>query len=176
MFNDNSGQTLIEVVVVMAVSVIVIGALVFATISSLRNSQFSKNQAQATKLAQEGIERVRTARDRGEAIGGGLTINSLTINSWQDPNLWSQQISPNCTPNCYFKFNSTGFQHLTAASDIPLGSEDPLGDGKFKRVVILSDDSATYQKQKIVTVIVRWVDFSGNHDSKLTTILRNITQ
>lgn len=168
------GQTLMELIVAMSVSVIIIGALVFATVSSLRNVQFSKNQSQATKLAQEAIEKVRSARDRGESIGGSFSIGVAAINSWQDPDLWSQQISPNCVPNCYFKFGASGFQYLTAAGDIPSNAEDPLGDGKFKRVVILSDTSSTFSSQKTITVIVRWTDFSGNHESKLTTILRKI--
>ena len=173
MFNEK-GQTLLELIVVVAVSVIVVGALVFATIASLRNASFSKNQSLATKLAQEGIEKVRSARDRGDPIGGNFTISGVTITSWQDPNLWTQQISPNCLPNCYFKFGSSGFQHLTAASDIPSTAEDPLGDGKFKRVIVLADDSTTYQQQKKITSIVRWTDFSGPHESRLTTILRKL--
>lgn len=185
MFSNQRGQTLMELIVVISVSIIIIGALVFATISSLRNAQFSKNQAQATKLAQEGIEKVRSARDRGSLIGGTFKIsNEDIITSWQDSKLWSNRIDGNCgntmaTPPtfCYFKFNSSGdFLHLTAASDIPSGAEDPLNDGKFKRVVILSDESTNnlYQVQKKVTVIVRWTDFSGPHESRLTTILRKI--
>ena len=76
----------------IAVSVIVVGALVFAIIASLRNAQFSKNQSQATKLAQEGIEKVRSARDRGETIGGNFTIGNAVIDSWQDSDLWIQQM------------------------------------------------------------------------------------
>lgn len=168
---SEKGQTLIELIVVISVAAIVVGALVFAIIASLRNAQFSKNQSQATKLAQEGIEKVRSGRDRGETIGGSFTIGSAAIDSWQDSDLWSQQISQNCVPNCYFKFGSSGFQYLTAASDLPSGAEDPLSDGKFKRVVILADNSITHGSQKTVTVIVRWTDFSGNHESRLTTIL-----
>lgn len=174
MSSSDRGQSLIELVIVVAVIVIVVGGLVFATIASLRNASLAQNQAQATKLAQEGIERVRAARDRSDAIGGNLVINGVLITSWRDPNLWSQQISPNCQPNCYFKFSGSNFQYLGAAPDIPSSAEDPLSDGKFKRVVILSDESSTYSAQKNVTVIVRWIDFSGNHQSQLTTILRRI--
>lgn len=183
-FAGEKGQTLLELIVVITVSAIIIGALVFATISSLRNTQLSKNQAQATKLAQEAIEKVRSGRDRGSPIAGSFTIGGASIDSWQDPDLWSNQINGNCGNNtfvpptfCYFKFNSSGaFQYLISDRDIPSSAEDPLGDGKFKRVVILSDEAANnlYQVQKNVTVIVRWHDFSGDHDSRLTTILRKI--
>lgn len=171
---NNQGQTLVEVIVVITVGILVTVALVFATISSLRNSEFAKNQAQATKLAQEGIEKVRSTRDRGDPIGGNFSINSVTIDSWQDPDLWTQQISPNCQPNCYFKFSGAGFQFITAASDIGSWAEDPLGDGKFKRVVVLSDDPGSYPDRKEVSVIVGWNDFSGDHQSRLTTIFRKL--
>jgi DNA-binding NarL/FixJ family response regulator len=46
----------------MGVAIIVVGALTFATIASLRNAQFSQNQAQATKLAQEGLEKVKSLK------------------------------------------------------------------------------------------------------------------
>lgn len=174
-----AGQTLLELIVVMAVSIIIIGALVFATISSLRNAQFSKNQAQATKLAQEGIEKTRSARDRMAAIGGGFTIGAAVIDSWDDVDLWNYQISSNCIPVCYFKFNDSAFLYLTAANDVPSSAEDPfaadpVARNKFKRVIILSDDGATFRKQKTITSIVIWTDFSGTHNSRLTTILRKI--
>jgi type II secretory pathway pseudopilin PulG len=170
---NQKGQTLMELIVVMAVSVIITGALVFAIISSLRNAQFAKNQSQATKLAQEALEKVRSGRDRGSAISP-FQMGGTTIDSWSDPDLWSQQISQNCSPNCYFIFNSSGvLQLLGAGSDIPSNAENPLNDGKFKRVVTISDD-VTYQTQKTISVLVRWTDFSGNHESKLSTILRKI--
>ena len=172
---DKRGQTLIEVIVIITIGILVIVALVFATIAGLRNSQFAKNQVQATKLAQEGLEKVRSARDRGDPIGGGFTVDGFAIDSWIDDDLW-RQISSTCSApfNCYFKFNGTSFQFITAAQNIPSSAEDPLGDGKFQRVIILSDDSLTYSTQKTVTAIVRWNDFSGDHESRLTTILRRL--
>lgn len=180
------GQTLMELVVVVAVIVVVVGALVFATIASLRNANFAKNQAQATKLAQEGIERVRSGRDRNECIN-----NLSSVNSWNGSSantvcigafaIWDYQIdgpsgrcgNPNATPPVYCYFNVTDkgvLNYLTASSDIP-STADTISI--FKRVIILSDD-ANYGVQKKVTSIVRWIDFSGSHDSKLTTILRKI--
>ena len=190
MFSEK-GQTLMELIVVISVSVIIIGALVFATIASLRNAQFSKNQAQATKLAQEGIELVRVGRDQNKSI---TNIPSANVDSWNgsisNPTylIWTYQIFNGCGSGvsgtaCYFKLTSTGgvltgtLNYIISSTSFPTsGTEDPLGDGKFKRVVILSDESTNnlYQVQKNVTVIVRWTDFSGNHESRLITILRKI--
>lgn len=56
------GQTLIEVVVILAASVILLTALTTVIVSSLDSSTFSKNQNQASQYAQQGIEIVRVAR------------------------------------------------------------------------------------------------------------------
>ncbi len=188
------GQTLLELVVVIAVSVMVVGALVFATISSLRNAQFAKNQAQATKLAQEGIERVRTGRDRNRNIS---ILGVTSVDSWSGANpIWGYPISSGSNPcesaivdpvtsasvlrKCYFKVDSAGvlINIGFAQQDFPKETAEaipPLPDPPiFKRAITLSDDATTYATQKTVTAIVTWTDFSGSHESRLTTILRKI--
>lgn len=59
-----AGQTLIEVVIAMGISVLILVTLVSGVTVSLRNIQFANNKAQATKYAQEAFEAVRTIRDR----------------------------------------------------------------------------------------------------------------
>lgn len=186
---SEKGQTLLELVVAVGVSVIVIGALVFAIISSLRNASFSKNQAQATKLAQEGLERVRMGRDRDKGIS--VSIGSNTITSWKGNgsdcstntfSIWCNQINGNCgntNPSpptaptyCYFNVASTG--ELTAilvSTAVPIGADN--SSPSFKRAIIVSDDQF-YQDRKTVTSVVTWTDFSGPHESRLTTLLRKL--
>lgn len=174
MFNNEDGQTLMELIVVIAVSVIIIGALVFATITSLRNAQFSKNQAQATKRAQEGIEIVRSVRDRDIPITTSIVYpdSSPARNIDKFSELFSVDLS-NATCNttsgdapCYFK--------ISGASLIPGASNDFETVDLFQRQILIGDETDSKDTQKTVTVIVKWVDFSGDHESKLTTILRNI--
>lgn len=183
------GQSLIELVIVVAVIVMVVGGLVFTTISSLRNASLAKNQAQATKLAQEGLEKARVGRDRNQAINA---LNS-NVDSWNGVTdgskaVWNYQINGNCgnstppppTPPtyCYFNVSNVGaLTYFATSSIVPPGAEQippapatPL----FYRMIILSDDSTTYNQQKTVTSIVKWTDFAGEHTSKLTTILRKL--
>src|SRR3989344_823335 len=202
MLNAN-GQSLLEVTVAVAIGTLVVAALTFATIFSLRNANFAKNSAQATKLAHEGIERVRSSRDRNQCIEG-LT----NVNSWNGStdcsavsgsgSIWTYPISGDCDkPDlpqagfCYFKVNSTtgqltniGFS-FTPTSSVPLPAQAegiPTTNPVFKRVILLSDDlnhdknftNDDYQNQKEVTVIVTWNDFAGTHESRLTTILRKL--
>ncbi len=179
---SEKGQSLMELVVVIAVMVIVIGALTFATIASLRNAQFSKNQAQATKLAQEGLEWARTGRDRNSTIGGSLgDVSSWNGDGTSESSIWSYTIFSNCEivfpgNKCYFKIFSDGsLQYINSSPAFPSDfAETPVSAPMFKRAVILSDDNSSACAKK-VTSIVQWKDFSGDHSSTLTTILRNVS-
>lgn len=168
--NNQVGQSLVEVVVVIAVIAIVVGGLVFATIASIRNATFAKNHAQATKYAQEAVERVRTARDRRDVSTiSGFTLASQPVTDWQDPDLWANQISTSCNP-CYFRITSVlgvlQYQGTTPSS--------PEAIGSLRRSIILSDTS-NFGVEKVVTAIVSWNDFLGKtHESKIVTILRKL--
>lgn len=181
---NDSGQSLVEVIVAATVGIIVVVALTFATIFSLRNANFAKNSAQATKLAQEGLEKVRIGRDRDQCIVG----MDGSVQSWNGGNsscggngsIWAYQIDGYCGNSsvvpptyCYLGFNGFNLQWLASANNFPNNAEDLLG-GQFKRVVILSDNPSEYTTQKTVTVIVLWNDTTGPHESKLTTILRKL--
>ncbi len=170
---NERGENLIELMVVLTIAILVVGSLVFAVISSLRNADFSKNQIQATKYAQEGIEALRAMRDRDGAIINFPPTGSQagSISSWSDPDLWSNRVSAAgaCGP-CYFLLvdNQQGIQWSENSN-----GEDIKSEGKFFRYLIFDDEAApsSYQSEKRVTIIVRWTDTSGSHESKLVTIL-----
>jgi len=65
------GQTLIEVLIALSVAVVVITSVTLIAITSLNNTQSSKNQEQATKYAQEGMEIVRKVRNSSYATFAG---------------------------------------------------------------------------------------------------------
>lgn len=195
MFQSEKGQTLMELVVVISVMVVVVGALTFATIASIRNASFAQNQLQATKLAQEGIERVRTGRDRIQQI----TISGTEVTSWNSDltdagSIWNYRLSgisglcesKQSEGKCYFNISSSskmqniGF-NLTSFPE-QLAEGIPTDKPVFRRVVTLSDDlneygnfsDDDYQNAKRATALVKWTDFSGSHESRLTTILRRL--
>lgn len=198
------GQTLLELVAVVAVVIIVVVALTFATISSLRNSQFAQAQAQATKLAQEGIERVRAGRDRNSCIiqsGSFGNVCSWAGNKTEckgDPpnpvcglgssdSIWNYQIQEKCGDTtlvppiyCYFTVDEDGNLSYKATSDKFPDNVEVISDENekelFYRAVILSDVAdVTASLRKEVTVVVKWDDFAGPHESRLKTILRNVS-
>lgn len=179
MSTKESGQTLVEVIVAAAVGTLVVSALTFTAVFSIRNASFSKASVQATKLGQEGIERVRIGRDRNSTISGG----GLPVNSWNGSQpIWAYQISKpaDCgDPSiglCYFNVGSFGTLSNIGvqAASFPSSQAEKLTSAsqEFQRAVILSDDGLDYTIAKKVTVIVRWKDASGMHESKLVTILR----
>lgn len=165
---NNSGQTLLEVIVVITVGIIIVGVLVFTTIFSLRNANSAKTNAQATKLATEGLETVRISRDRSG------TITGFPPGSWVDANFWSTNISAStCIPpqNCYFKISSGGLLSLGSFENPPLTQGEQIGN--FTRFIILSDDGS-FANWKIVESVVSWSDFSGLHQSRVKTVLRKL--
>lgn len=161
---SNKGQSLMELMIVVAVAMIVIGALTFATITSLRNAYFSKNQLQATKFAQEGIEKIRSIRDRD-----GTVITSFGTPTANFSALWNVKIIEACSPQpCNFVLDPLN----NSLAQINNSSEN-LGES-FQRFIQITDDVSTYQDKKTITVVVSWLDFSGTHQSKLTTYLRKL--
>ena len=82
LFNSRTGQTLLEVVVAVGIALVVVGALTVAATNAVRNASLSKNQTQATRLAQDGIEKARALRDlRGFAqlnLDGGANFAPST--------------------------------------------------------------------------------------------------
>lgn len=169
---SEEGQSLLELIVVISVIIFVVGALTFATIASLRSANFAQNQSQATKLAQEALELVRTGRDRNSQINFGSSQTT-----WRDPILWSGNITIYCgiTP-CYFKLqNGTNLLQVGNGDtfNFNFAEQIPPTNPVFQRAIIIADDSS-FAIQKTITTIVIWKDFAGSHESRLTTILRKL--
>lgn len=153
-----TGQSLVEVLIALTVTVIMIVALISFILSGLKNAQFAQNQSKATKLAQETMDLVKTIRDRDNDGGINFTVaGGQTLAKFSQ--LFGERIS---LSNFKIEFNSLNEQ----PSPVPID----LGDG-FTREIKLEDDIATYQTQKKITVIIRWNDSTGEHESNIQTIL-----
>jgi len=61
--NNSNGQSLIEMMIAVVILAIVATSLVFGTTVAMRNASFSRDQARATKYAQEAMEWLRGERD-----------------------------------------------------------------------------------------------------------------
>lgn len=160
--NNQKGQSLLEIVIALGLALIISTGLIITTVNGLKNSQFSKNQAQATKYAQEAIDQVRTIRDRDYTVCGPSNIDRFS-------DLWPVGV---CSVACSYnlkKSSTDGYCPGDKSSPIWLkDSSSPETIGNFKRQILI-DTFALNQKR--VTVNVSWTDISGFHQSQLVTIL-----
>jgi type II secretory pathway pseudopilin PulG len=168
---QESGQSIIEVVLALLVVGLMVGALTIATIVGLRNAQFSQNQVQASKYAQDGIEKVRIARDRN------ATISSFPPAQGGDPSVTNfggvygirlANYCPATGGKCYFIVDPTSFTLSYKATET--AAKEIFGVN-YTRTIYMEDDATTPLGQKKVTVRVSWTDPGGSHESYLQTIL-----
>ncbi len=147
----HQGQSLIEIIIAMAVAVVIVISLVGLTIVSLRNSQFARSQTAATKLTQEAMEKIRLWRDT----------------SWTD---FSSKVG-----NTYLLGNncqlSPSFSCATILSACPItGNETSLINDQFLRCATLA---AAGTDRINVTVATVWRDSKGVHQSSASSIFSN---
>ena len=142
------GQSLIEVVIAMAVIVGLAVALVTMTLVVQKASRSARNNTQATKLVQQNIEQVRVFRDRKgyASIPDGGNCYILSSDD-PDPLNWSFSASFDC---------------LTES-----GQQITLDKTDFDRKIKIETDASI----KKVTVIVSWTDSGGIQSVSNQTIL-----
>ncbi|MDP1709994.1 MAG: hypothetical protein Q8L28_00025 [bacterium] len=130
------GQSLFEVVVALAISTLVIIAVVSLAALSIRNTDFSKNKVLASKYAQEATEWLRGQRDADFEI---FYADTLT-------NTWCLRA---------LSFTQAGV----------CGSSSKIGDSAFYREVGFIN-GLTPNGETLVEARVRvyWNDAQGSHE------------
>jgi Tfp pilus assembly protein PilV len=63
LIKNNSGQTILEAVIALGALLLILSASAVAIVTSVNNATFTRNQNQANKLAQAGIEEMRNLRN-----------------------------------------------------------------------------------------------------------------
>lgn len=154
-----SGQSLIEVVVALGIVIIIVTAIAISTTSGLKNAQFSKNQTQATKIAQEGLEAVKVIkRDNCPVV-----INNnqyFWANTNQNALIWDRQQS---------ELEGEIFQYtLSPAENCKLQDNGKKAIDQFTQTIYLTSKG---NNRINITSEVEWVDASGIHNVRLETLL-----
>lgn len=147
----NSGQSLIEVIIGIAIAAMLTISLISVGLITNRSSRSAKNTAQATKLAQEKIEDVRVIRDRrGYTYVAGLTrgVCHKTDAPTDDPITWS----------------------LITISPCPETVPGPAENVTFTRSIVLSDSNPVDADKRLVTVTVNWNEPGGARSVKNQTL------
>jgi type II secretory pathway pseudopilin PulG len=176
---NHRGQTLIELIISVTLILIIITGVTILTVKGLQNSQYSRNQIQATKLAQEGIEKMRTIRDNSFTVcGWAASGNTVAPNG-----LWSAA----CPAGCRYLIQETaGTCNSTATSSLWINftasttavETKNINGVNFTRYVVVTNGTDLSGSANInvknIDLIVSWTDSSGNHSSKISTQLSKI--
>ena len=141
---SSSGQTMLEMVIVLGLIGTVLVALVGIVTVSVRNSNFTRDEAGATRYAQEAMEWVRQERDKNwtnfyAKVGYMYCINTPTP-------VW-----PSSAGACL------------------VGSR--FGSASYWREVTLTNVGLSGDPRNKVDVAVYWQDSKGIHSSTTTTTL-----
>ena len=84
-FTSKRGQSLVEALAAIAVTMLVVTSLVGLGVGAIRSATVSRNRSLAVSYAQEGMEAIRSIRDRGY---GELKTGDPYKLSW-DGSKWS---------------------------------------------------------------------------------------
>lgn len=94
MKNSQRGQTIIEAIVALVTILLIITAIAIVIVSGLSNSSFIKNQNEANKYAQQGIELVRNIQQNDlEQFKGYIDAGVTHCIDEQTSSLYSQGCS-----------------------------------------------------------------------------------
>ncbi|MEK7518262.1 MAG: hypothetical protein AAB583_07000 [Patescibacteria group bacterium] len=93
---EQTGQTLLEILLALGASVMILSAIAVIVVSSLNSTRFTKNQNLANQYAQEGIEIVRRTRDSGGWAGFPAGTYCLSSGSTSLP---ASSVPPCATAN-----------------------------------------------------------------------------
>lgn len=143
MWRSESGQSLFEVIIAIAVVAVALTALVSLGTNALGNAQFSENQSTGASLTQEALEWVREQRD----LNWDDFVRDIDVNG----ETW-------CLEN--LSFNSPG----------ECGSNDLIAD-RFTREVTLNTDDPNIPQVVEVEVTTSWIESGNQKSSKANTVL-----
>jgi type II secretory pathway pseudopilin PulG len=145
------GQSLFEVVVALAISAMIVVAIVSLATVSIRNSSYSKNQSVASSYAQQATEWLRGQRDKDIAV-------------------FVQKASEDVPPSESTTYCLSDNLAVDLASRTPSSScSDPITGTPFVRLVKLTPSTETPQPGDVknfieADVIVSWTDSQGEHE------------
>lgn len=182
---DSRGQTLVEAIVAIAISVVIVTALVTLAINTQRVANTSRNQNQNTRYGEETMEIIRSIRDTN-LIGA---FNNQTLFSCAASCRFSDFYSNTTffgTSGTYFSMpNSKSTGGCSGGVDcweltvVGNSTPQPLAGTIYSRTIRLSDSGNITDpvdpahKVKAVEVVVSWTDSSGIHQSKIATKFTN---
>lgn len=145
------GQSLIEVVIALAVVVALAISLVTTTLITQKTSRQARNNTEASKLVQQNIEQIRVFRDRKGLTAfpaDGACYVLVTVDP--NPSNWSFNSGVGICPEVI-----------------------TIDNVAFSRSIQIQTSSTN---KKLITVTATWVDSGGTETVKNQTFLTNWCQ
>lgn len=133
--NKSKGFGIVEVLIASVIIVMVIFALTAAGRNSLFSTEYMSQQAQATYLAQEGIETVRQIRDT-KWLDGQNGNNNANWDYWDCDTSVSTPVFGAVVPGNYYKINDDG---TTNSIDQTINNPD-----QYHKLMSLTDKNVNY--------------------------------
>lgn len=169
---NNFGQTILELLIVISVLTIVIGAFTSLALNNLKDAQISRNRNNANRLAQELSEQVRNVREQqGWDEFAKYQYNAPGNRCFKSVNISTWELEPkNGGP---IVFNGEPCSSIEAGVT-------PLSVDKvdYKRWIELEDSSLTVSPEcpsgcqgRKVSVTITWNDSQGRHEEIRGTLL-----
>ena len=150
-----NGQSLIEVVISIALAAILAISLISTTLITQRTSQSARNNTEATKLAQEWVEQVRVFRDRHDfdelettAVPPLCRIDASDL----DPDKWTLQ--GGVCPVDLVIGTITFRRELSISELVP-----PDPNKRLLTVRVIWDEPGGQKEVKHDTVFSKWENF-----------------
>ncbi|KKR78296.1 MAG: hypothetical protein UU23_C0001G0060 [Candidatus Curtissbacteria bacterium GW2011_GWA1_40_9] len=155
-----AGQSLIEVLIAFAVTVVIGVGLISASLVTQRAATSARNNAQATKLAQQYVEQIRIIRD----VRGYNYINTFNPACYRietygnlDPSAWTFQLVT-----------------VTNACSASLDNGEVVNIPEFKATFYRDFDlSADSLGKRTVTVTVSWFEGVNTRLVELESTISN---
>ena len=178
-FKDKKGQTLIEIIIAIAVGTLIITAILALATRSNRNSNLARASAQASKLAQGGLEIIKSIQDIN-TLGSVKTTPTATETDWIG--LYAVDIDESDIFRLYNTSDPTCMATSWCIYAISSGVAEEIDlDGQiFTRRVEINDISTTdgcnesisFNEIKQFSVVVTWTDPVGEHEQRVVTCIR----
>lgn len=146
------GQSIFELVIALAVTMLIVTGIVQVVTISIRNANFAKTQAEATRYAQQAAEWLRAERNKNWELFYSRATTPLPTGDW-----------------CLKNLDWTG-SGVCRTSDL---TSDFITGTRFLRDLKLELTSPPDSKTVKAEIRVSWTDSQGKHESKIDTVLVN---
>jgi Tfp pilus assembly protein PilW len=107
---NQKGQSLVEAVIALGAAVVIVAAITVASITSIRNSDYSRVQNLATNYAQQGMELVK---QKNQLSWSSLEASISAANTWCLPSGATDLVAtPQGSSSCPVNIQSSPWQFI----------------------------------------------------------------